>query len=158
MDPAAVKENTEYELPTCAFSAPKGTTDGEEISNHVFQAWSVKTGDGEAQEKQPGDTITITADTTVTALWREAENGEITVTGYEPISTLECDYSSSYLSSYYYNLPTKVTVKLSNGNTVEGVLGSSWSVKEGKMGAGNTVTVRNTIGLFERRQQVQQLH
>ena len=123
----------------------RSTTDGEEISNHVFQAWSVKTGDGEAQEKQPGDTITITADTTVTALWREAENGEITVTGYEPISTLECDYSSSYLSSYYYNLPTKVTVKLSNGNTVEGVLGSSWSVKEGKMGAGNTVTVRNTL-------------
>jgi hypothetical protein len=49
-----------YTLPACTFTAPEGKT---------FFAWSVKIGDAEAVNKQPGDTITVTADTTVTATW-----------------------------------------------------------------------------------------
>ena len=53
-----------YTLPACTFTAPEGKT---------FFAWSVKIGDAEAVNKQPGDTITVTADTTVKALWKAAK-------------------------------------------------------------------------------------
>ena len=49
-----------YTLPACTFTAPEGKT---------FFAWSVKIGDAEAVNKQPNDTIEVTADTTVTATW-----------------------------------------------------------------------------------------
>ncbi len=45
----------EYELPACAFTAPDGKQ---------FKAWSVG-----GEEKAVGDKITVTADTTVTAVW-----------------------------------------------------------------------------------------
>ena len=49
-----------YTLPACTFTAPEGKT---------FFAWSVKIGDAEAVNKNPNDTIEVTADTTVTATW-----------------------------------------------------------------------------------------
>lgn len=49
-----------YTLPDCTFTAPEGK---------VFKEWSVMIGNAEALSKQPGDTITVTADTTVTAVW-----------------------------------------------------------------------------------------
>ncbi len=52
-----------YTLPDCTFTAPEGK---------IFKEWSVKIGDAEAVNKQPGDTITVTADTTVTAVWEVA--------------------------------------------------------------------------------------
>lgn len=63
--------------------------------------------------------------------------------GYEPIPALKCDYKDNYLSSY--NLPTDVTLKLSNGNTVIGKTSYSWKKIQGDMGAGNTITVQNTV-------------
>ena len=45
----------EYELPACTFTAPSGKK---------FKAWSV-----DGVEKAVGDKITVTADTTVTAVW-----------------------------------------------------------------------------------------
>lgn len=45
----------EYELPACTFTAPSGKQ---------FKAWSVG-----GSEKAVGDKITVTADTTVTAVW-----------------------------------------------------------------------------------------
>jgi hypothetical protein len=55
-----IPENRNYILPECNFSAPDGK---------AFKGWSVKIGDAQAVAKNPGDTITVTADTTVTALW-----------------------------------------------------------------------------------------
>ena len=49
-----------YTLPDCTFTAPEGK---------IFKEWSVKIGDAEAVNKQPNDTIEVTANTTVTATW-----------------------------------------------------------------------------------------
>ena len=46
-----------YTLPECGFTAPTGKQ---------FKCWSV-----DGSEKAPGDTVTVTADTTVTALWTQ---------------------------------------------------------------------------------------
>ena len=51
-----VVENGTYELPTCGFTAPTG---------YEFKCWSVND-----IEKAVGDEITITADTTVKAIWK----------------------------------------------------------------------------------------
>ena len=53
-------KSSEYTLPACTFTAPEGK---------VFKKWSVKIGDAQAVAKNPGDTITVTADTTLTAVW-----------------------------------------------------------------------------------------
>ncbi len=52
-----------YTLPACTFTAPEGK---------IFKEWSVKIGDADPVNKQPNDTIEVTADTIVTAVW-EAE-------------------------------------------------------------------------------------
>ena len=59
MEPVIVTENTPFTLPACTFTAPEGKE---------FKAWSI---DGE--EYVPGDTYTFTGDTTVTAVWQDAE-------------------------------------------------------------------------------------
>lgn len=50
----------EYVLPECAFTAPEGK---------AFKAWSF-----EEEEKQPGDTVTITGDAEITAVWQCLHN------------------------------------------------------------------------------------
>ena len=55
MDP-----DSEYTLPECNFIAPEGM---------VFQEWSVKVGDADAVAMNPGDKVTLSADTIVTAIW-----------------------------------------------------------------------------------------
>ena len=52
---AAVPTSGEYTLPACAFTAPSGKQ---------FKCWSVN-----GEEKAAGEKITVTADTTVTAVW-----------------------------------------------------------------------------------------
>lgn len=49
----------EYTLPTCTFTAPEGKE---------FKAWQVG-----GEEKAEGATITVSEDTTVTALWKDAQ-------------------------------------------------------------------------------------
>ena len=48
----------EYTLPACEFEAPEGKQ---------FKAWMVGN-----EEKQPGDKIEVTSDTTITAVWEDA--------------------------------------------------------------------------------------
>lgn len=86
MDPESIAENTEYELPDCDFTAPDGKQ---------FDCWSVVVGTAEAVEKQPGDSITITAATTVTAVWETIP----TVT-YRKVTTNLDDFSGDYLVVY----------------------------------------------------------
>lgn len=54
-----------YSLPDCGFTAPTGK---------VFKAWQVGT-----EEKAPGESITVGADTEVKALWKDATT-TVTVT------------------------------------------------------------------------------
>lgn len=62
MDPVTVPKaegGTTYTLPACGFTAPEGKT---------FQAWKF-----DGKEYAPGAVITITGDTTITAVWKDAE-------------------------------------------------------------------------------------
>ena len=63
---AATGVSGDYVLPVCGFTAPNGKQ---------FKAWSVG-----GVEKAAGDTITVNANTTVTAVW-EAVEYNVTVTG-----------------------------------------------------------------------------
>ena len=58
MAAVGVEKDSTYTLPACGFTAPTG---------NAFRAWQV--GD---TEYAPGDPITVTGDTTVTALWKTA--------------------------------------------------------------------------------------
>ncbi len=53
-----VEAGSDFELPTCGFNAPAGKQ---------FKAWKVGN-----EEKQPGDKIEVTSDTTITAVWEDA--------------------------------------------------------------------------------------
>lgn len=53
---------SEYELPDCRFGAPEGK---------IFKEWSVRIGDADPVNRQPHTTITVTADTTATAVWTD---------------------------------------------------------------------------------------
>ena len=61
-DTVSVVTGCEYALPGCVFTAPEGKD---------FAGWLV----GE-EMKQPDDTITVTADTTVTAVWDNQKSGD----------------------------------------------------------------------------------
>ncbi len=63
MDPVSLPPNADYELPPCGFTAPAGK---------AFKEWSVVIGSNAPVNKAPGETITVTADTTVTAVWEDA--------------------------------------------------------------------------------------
>jgi len=56
METVSANEGEEYELPACAFTP---------ITNYQFSSWSVS-----GQLMMPGDTITITEDITVFAIWQ----------------------------------------------------------------------------------------
>jgi len=57
----------DYELPECGFTVPAGI---------CFREWSVVIGNADPVVKVPGDTITVTANTTVTAVWDISPFGE----------------------------------------------------------------------------------
>ena len=57
MESVEVLENTEYELPTCTFTAPEGKE---------FDSWTVN-----GEKHQPGEKVTITENTVVTATWKD---------------------------------------------------------------------------------------
>jgi hypothetical protein len=63
MAPVTVASGESYTLPASTFTAPAGKT---------FKEWSVVIGEAEAVTKAPDETITVTADTTVTAVWEAA--------------------------------------------------------------------------------------
>ena len=77
-----VSENHEYTLPSSAiFNTPAG---------YRFDHWEVKIGDNEPISKNPSETIIITGDTIVKAIW--VENIPITLTSI----TLSGDYQTTF--------------------------------------------------------------
>ena len=96
-----VYKDASYTLPTCTFTAPEGK---------AFEEWSVTIGNAEALSKQPNDTIEVTANTTVTAVWEDAETkpefkvhslllgGQIGVNFFMELPEIEgVDYNDSYM-------------------------------------------------------------
>ena len=86
-----VVENGTYELPACGFTAPTG---------YEFKRWSVN-----EVEKSVGDEITITADTTVKAVWK-AKSYTITfdTDGGSAVEPITQDYGTTVTAP---NAPTK---------------------------------------------------
>ncbi len=72
-DVMQVPVNDSLKLPECGFTAPEGNR---------FKEWSVVVGEAQAVAKNPGDTITVTADTTVTAVWETAVSPGAQVFGH----------------------------------------------------------------------------
>lgn len=66
MEMVTISDGETYQLPGCAFTAPEGT---------AFKDWSVVIGEAEPVTKAPSDTITVTAHTTVTAVWESIPFG-----------------------------------------------------------------------------------
>ncbi len=108
-----------YHLPSCTFTAP---------ATKQFKAWQVN-GQG---EYQPGAPITVTTDTTVTALWKDIPVNNYTV--YFSSANV-CGVSGSYNATQYveqgqamtdiivtandgYYFPTNFNVPEQNGVTV----------------------------------------
>ena len=108
-----------YHLPSCTFTAP---------ANKQFKAWQVN-GQG---EYQPGAVITVTSNTTVTALWKDIPVNYYTV--YISSANV-CGVSGSYNTTQYveqgqamtdiiitandgYYFPTSLNVPEQNGVTV----------------------------------------
>ena len=56
MEAVSVDVGTEYTLPGCGFTAPRGK---------VFRCWSIGT-----RRYEPGDTITVNSHVTVSAVWQ----------------------------------------------------------------------------------------
>ena len=75
MDAVSVKPNSEYTLPECGFTAPEGT---------AFGGWEI--GDS---TYMPGDTVTVTEDMLLIALWQstETEQTEAAPAEAEPAQT-----------------------------------------------------------------------
>ena len=112
-----VNENSTFELPACLFVAP---------ANKEFKAWSVG-----GVEKNVGDEITITANTTVTAVWQFIK---VTVSfaageGTGTMDSVQVDKGSSY------TLPA-------NGFTApDGKRFKSWSVGGNPASVGASIVI-----------------
>ena len=112
-----VNENSTFELPACLFVAP---------ANKEFKAWSVG-----GVEKNVGDEITITANTTVTAVWQFIK---VTVSfaageGTGTMDSVQVDKGSSY------TLPV-------NGFTApDGKRFKSWSIGGNPASVGASIVI-----------------
>ena len=62
MNAVEVNKDSNYELPTCAFTAPAGKE---------FDKWLVSVGTAAAVEKMPGDTVVASDNVTVKAMWKK---------------------------------------------------------------------------------------
>ena len=119
MDPERVEDGTIYNIPGSSFIAP----DGKE-----FDGWLVN-----KQKKNPGDTIKVTSDLTLTAQWK---NIQVTVSfnnggGTGTMNPVKVDKESSY------NLPP-------NGFTApEGKEFKAWLVNGTEHQPGASITVKD---------------
>ena len=124
MDPVSVSKGTEYELPACSFTAP----DGQE-----FDCWD---------KGAVGDKITISADTTVKAQWKDKAVETCTITfnpnggsgkmasvtvekGSKytlPKCTFTPPYSSTFTKWNLGNVGAKITI------TADTILKAQWKI------------------------------
>lgn len=106
MTPVEVEDGTEYTLPACTFTAP---------SNKTFKAWSVG-----GEEKQPGDKITVSANTTVTAVWQDFVKYNLWVGGVQITNTNAGNITGEGITGAVSYDSTTKTLTLNNA-TITGV-------------------------------------
>lgn len=119
-----VSKSGEYTLPSNGFTAPAGKT---------FKCWSVVIGSAAAIEKNVGQTINVTANTTVSAVWQDAPAATFTVsfdanggTGtMNPVTGVSGEYT---LPECTFTAPDGKTFKC-------------WSVGDTEKDAGDKITV-----------------
>ena len=100
MIPAEVNEGEEYTLPECGFTAP---------SNKAFKVWSVG-----GEEKQPGDKITVSANTTVTAVWQDLVKYDLWVGGVQVTNTNASNITGEGITGAVSYDSTTKTLTLNN--------------------------------------------
>lgn len=94
MENASVISGESYTLPSAStITAPK---------NKTFKEWTVKIGDAGAVGKQPDETIAVTADTTVTAVWEDAEGTQAVVNG------VTGSFNDRIKLNYYFDIPETI--------------------------------------------------
>ena len=100
MTPVEVEDGTKYTLPACTFTAP---------SNKTFKAWSVG-----GEEKQPGDKITVSANTTVTAVWQDLVKYDLWVGGVQVTNTNASNITGEGITGAVSYDSTTKTLTLNN--------------------------------------------
>ena len=103
MSPVKVDKGSNYQLLPNGFYAPSGKE---------FKAWSVNN-----EEKNPGDFITVNADTTITALWKEKAPETYTITVNKP----QNGFLTADRSSATEGTPINLTVTPKEGYKIESV-------------------------------------
>jgi|GEM_PF-1783883 len=115
-----VTDGDSFTLPECTFTAPEG---------FKFKAWSV---DGE--EMAVGDTIVVTKNTTVSAVWIEKEKYTVFFNAGIGTGTMDSipviDGESVTLPACTFTPPEKHEFKAWNVNGVEKVVGSTVEITE----------------------------
>ena len=102
----SIAENDSYTLPGAdTFGAPEGKC--------RFSAWEVTIGLAAPETKEQGDSITVTADTTVKALWEDHNWSQVKYTwsddNSEATATRTCGKDGSHIETETVNTTSEVT-------------------------------------------------
>lgn len=103
----------DYKLPACTFTAPEGKE---------FKAWSVA-----GVEHQPGETINVTANTTLTAIWKNKTVDPVVVTGIEVNST---NHKTDYKVGEQLDV-TNLTIKVTKSDGTAEIVNVTPDMVEG---------------------------
>ena len=119
---AVCAKNASYVLPECEFTAP---------TNKVFKCWSV-----DGVEKKVGDSITVTADVTAKAVWKDAPADE------PEFTPSEVDGKKVYTNEVVAGTDTNVSSIFNAAKTNSGTV----EVKVGTMNISFDSNAVNAIG------------
>ena len=96
-----------------SYILPDAATFGVPADKCRFSAWEVKIGSDKPVEKDPGDSITVTADTTVKALWEDHDWSQVKYTwsddNSEATATRTCGKDGSHIETETVNTTSEVT-------------------------------------------------
>ena len=128
----------DYTLPACGFTTPTGK---------LFDKWSVKIGDAEAVTKAAGDTISATANVTVTATWvnNPASSSSDSSDDYAPSNTettTNADGSTTRTTTNADGSKTAVTTKQDGSTVTVNTAKDGSAVTTEKTADGSTATVK----------------
>ena len=121
---ASTTKSGNYALPENGFTAPTGKE---------FKCWSVTIGSAAAVEKNPGQTVNVTADTTVKAIWQDVPVTKYTVS-FDANGGTDTMASVTDVSGEY-TLP-ECTFTAPEGKTFK-----CWSIGDTEKNAGDKITV-----------------
>lgn len=123
MDAVTKKQGDSYKLPACKFTAPEGKE---------FKAWEV-----DGAEKAVGDSITVNADTTVKAIWKDK-----TVTPVEKVTiTFDKNGGTGTMPSVTKNKGETYKLPICAFTAPDGKEFKGWEVDGTEKAVGDSITV-----------------